>query len=176
MKVKLLLIFILFGCTLRDTDKGAERVVSSFFYDANEFKRTRVATDREFWNNVSALVKPKKISIREKNITIISALKSGQLLGYTVYTAEMGMHKPIFYAIHITSDLKIKGIEVLKYSESYGYEIKDADFLSQYTGKNISDKFTVSEDIDSITGATISVESTNRVAKKALAIIKTHFK
>lgn len=146
--------------------------VTFFFPDHTHLQETKIKTNQSFWRRINALIKPKNISIREKEIVIFTVYKSTETLGYIVFTAEMGMHKAIYFSIAISSEKQIKGINVVKYQETYGDEIKSQKFLNQYRGKTLSDRFSISHDIDSISGATISVEATNRAAKKSLAIIE----
>ncbi len=150
--------------------------LKTVFGKAEDYKITKIQTDRNYWRKIEKLTAPKKISIKEKELTLIEVFKSTETIGYVVYTAERGQHKPIYYAVYLTPAIKIKNMEVIKYSESFGFEIKSPEFLKQYRDKTIKDKFTISQDIDSINGATISVESTNRAAKKALAILTLHIR
>ena len=55
-------------------------------------------------------------------------------------------------------DLKgnILGIRIVKYREPHGHEVKNKKWLANFIGKNSSSSFVKGQDIDGISGATIS--------------------
>jgi hypothetical protein len=59
-------------------------------------------------------------------------------------------------------------IEVLAFRESRGWEIRYPFFTSQFSGLELADDGYLSESIDGITGATMSVRAVERVARLAL--------
>ncbi len=74
----------------------------------------------------------------------------------------------------------IKGVEVTEHSETSGLgsKITEADFKSQYTGKNV-DSFAITKtgasadnEIDAVSGATISSDAANNAINAALYIAK----
>ncbi|SMF48156.1 FMN-binding domain-containing protein [Alteromonadaceae bacterium Bs31] len=87
---------------------------------------------------------------------------------------EVGKEQPITIGIAIT-DGKIDRIEVLEYRESRGGEIQFPFFREQFLGAELSGKkkkTQLNQDIDGITGATLSVNAMKKVAKVALFLHK----
>src|SRR5256885_9528087 len=58
---------------------------------------------------------------------------------------------PIFDA-----DGSVKQIEIMDYRESYGHEVRNADWRAQFVHKNASAPLKLDQDIRNISGATLS--------------------
>ena len=67
-------------------------------------------------------------------------------------------------------DCKINSAHVLIYREQHGYEIKYPSFLTQFKDIKINNKFRLTRNIDNISGATLSVNSMDRMARTALIL------
>ncbi len=83
---------------------------------------------------------------------------------------EVGKEQPITFGIVIESD-KIVSVEVLVYRESRGDEIQYPFFTDQFIQAYLEergDRYRLSQNIDGITGATLSVRAMKKVAKVAL--------
>ena len=70
------------------------------------------------------------------------------------------------YMIIYHPDLSIKTIQVLAYREDYGGEIASNRWLKQFIGKADPNKMKFGDDIQNISGATISAQSINENIKK----------
>ena len=103
---------------------------------------------------------------------------SGQqtLIGYVFLTAdvppeERGFSAPIAMLAGINTDNQITGFKILHYVESYTNTVGDfaADpvFQAQYYGKSILDDFQVRQDIDGISGATVTSFAISRGLREA---------
>ncbi len=78
----------------------------------------------------------------------------------------LGKHEFITYAVALLPEGKIKGVEILEYRETYGYEIREAHWRQKFTGKTLRDPLKVTQDIPNISGATLSsVHVTNGVRR-----------
>lgn len=76
--------------------------------------------------------------------------------GIVVIDRVLGKHEYIKYAVGITAGGTVKHIEILEYNESYGYEVREASWRSQFAGKNASSPLQLNVDIKNISGATLS--------------------
>jgi electron transport complex protein RnfG len=65
---------------------------------------------------------------------------------------------------------KITGVKVLSHSETpgLGARITEPAFLEQFAQKSINDNFEVKEDVDGVTGATVSSKSVSEILKQSL--------
>ncbi len=78
----------------------------------------------------------------------------------------VGKHEFITYAVALNSDGTVKGIEIMDYRETYGYQVRDSSWRKNFIGKKITDPLKVDKDIPNISGATLSsVHVTNGVRR-----------
>ncbi|MFN3162183.1 MAG: 4Fe-4S binding protein [Pseudohongiellaceae bacterium] len=84
---------------------------------------------------------------------------------------EKGYSAPLAMLIGMDLDLAVTGLKVLDYRDSYRYSrgdfVADAAFLQQFSGKSIMDDFRLGNDIDGLSGATITSFGISRGARNA---------
>jgi len=76
--------------------------------------------------------------------------------GWFLLDEVIGKHEFITYAAGLTEDGAVKQIEVLDYRETYGGQVRDAKWRAQFTGKKHGAKLKLDDDIQNISGATLS--------------------
>jgi NosR/NirI family transcriptional regulator, nitrous oxide reductase regulator len=105
---------------------------------------------------------------------------SGQdpkLLGYAYWTTEIeplerGFDGPIKMLVGMDTAGLLTGIIVTEHREPYGYfSVETPEFVAQFKGKNIRDKFQVGADVDAIARATITVTSSSRAIRNSSRLI-----
>ncbi len=89
---------------------------------------------------------------------------------YKVTVVGQGRHGPITFIVTIDSRGRIKDLSVVETSEVKGRKINRNRFRRQFIGRGSQDPIMLREDIDAVTGATISSKAATRAAKKALAV------
>ena len=82
----------------------------------------------------------------------------------------VGKHEMITYAVAIKADGTVKGIEILEYVESYGYEVAEANWRNQFVGKQVTDAVKLGSDIQNISGATLSCKHLTDGVKRLLVL------
>jgi len=80
---------------------------------------------------------------------------------------EIGKEKPITIAVYIHKSA-IAQLKVLTFRETRGDEVRHEFFSEQFTEATLTDNNMLSQHIDGITGATLSVRATTKVARLAL--------
>lgn len=80
---------------------------------------------------------------------------------------EIGKTKPITVGVVIDNN-KITQIKVLAFRENRGRELKHAFFTDQFKGSQLNFDLRLSQHIDGISGATLSVLALNKIAQLAL--------
>tara|TARA_R110001592_G_scaffold126337_1_gene337596 strand:+ start:31063 stop:31572 length:510 start_codon:yes stop_codon:yes gene_type:complete len=80
---------------------------------------------------------------------------------------DIGKDKPITLGITV-SNRQIERVDVLAFRESRGWEIRYPFFTSQFSGLSLAEDGHLSDTVDGITGATLSVRAVDRVARLAL--------
>ena len=110
--------------------------------------------------------------IKNKKITFY---KSKNNKNWIYIDQVLGKHEYITYALALYNEpkkeAKVKGIEILEYKESYGYEIANPNWKKIFTNKDVNSELTLDKDIPNITGATLSC---NHVTKGVKRLLYTH--
>ena len=76
--------------------------------------------------------------------------------GWFILDEVIGKHEFITYAVGLTDDGAVKQIEVMDYRETYGGQVRDEKWRAQFTGKKHGAKLKLDDDIQNISGATLS--------------------
>ncbi len=80
---------------------------------------------------------------------------------------EIGKEKPITIGVHIQAN-QIVQLKVLAFRESRGDEVRHQFYTDQFKEAKLTDDIMLDQHIDGITGATMSVRATTKVARMAL--------
>lgn len=88
--------------------------------------------------------------------------------GRTVWILEeIGKEKPITTGLVINQG-KIERVQVLIFRESRGYEVRYPFFTDQFKGAELESGYELSQPIDGISGATLSVNALKKLSRVAL--------
>jgi Na+-translocating ferredoxin:NAD+ oxidoreductase RnfG subunit len=107
---------------------------------------------------------------------IWKALAGERLIGYFFLDHVIGKHLYIDYSVALGADGRVRRVEILTYRESYGYEVANAGWLSQFAGKDSSSALSVGQDIRNISGATLSSHHVTEGVKRILAYYASHLR
>lgn len=89
--------------------------------------------------------------------------------GYFMVDAVIGKHDLITYALALGADGKLRQVEILEYREAYGGEVRNARWRAQFAGKQHGDSLELGQDIQGISGATLSCEHLTAGIRRMLA-------
>jgi Na+-translocating ferredoxin:NAD+ oxidoreductase RnfG subunit len=89
--------------------------------------------------------------------------------GIFVLDEVVGKHEFITYAVGINADGRVVGLEIVDYRESYGYEVRNADWRAQFIGKGPADPLQLTHDVRNVSGATLSCKHVTDGVKRVLA-------
>jgi|SRR5579862_2265230 len=78
--------------------------------------------------------------------------------GYFFTDAVIGKHDLINYAVALSADGKVRQVEILEYREAYGGEVRNAGWRAQFVGRHHGDPLQIGQDIQNISGATLSCQ------------------
>ena len=70
---------------------------------------------------------------------------------------------------------QVEAVEIIVYREPQGSEVSQKKFLKQYQGKSHASLLRVGQDIQNMSGATISSQSVTRGVKRDLALWKVFY-
>jgi Na+-translocating ferredoxin:NAD+ oxidoreductase RnfG subunit len=90
--------------------------------------------------------------------------------GFFVIDQVVGKHEMITYAVGINGDGSVKQVEILEYRETYGYEIRNANWRQQFVGKTSASPVKLNQDITNLTGATLSCKHVTDGVRRVLAV------
>ncbi len=76
--------------------------------------------------------------------------------GWFIADNVIGKHEFIDFALALTANGSVKGVEVMTYRETYGGEVRNPKWRAQFTGKTTSAPVKIDADIKNISGATLS--------------------
>ena len=108
----------------------------------------RTLTGRE----ISAIEKVSDTHVLNKRIRVWKASTGGWFIADQV----IGKHDYIPFAIALNESGSVKDVEILEYREAYGGEVKDDKWRAQFVGKNHESALKLTNDIQNISGATLS--------------------
>ncbi|MEX0274035.1 MAG: FMN-binding protein [Flavobacteriaceae bacterium] len=102
------------------------------------------------------------MAISESNFFGIYNGDDNSLTGYAFVDRAPSKTAQFDYLVLFCPDLKVVHSKVLIYREEYGGEIGSKRWLRQFLGMSGKDRVAVGENVDGISGATISVRSMTR--------------
>src|SRR5579871_5567298 len=85
-----------------------------------------------------------------------TARQAGATLGHVLIDEVIGKHELITYAVGIAANGVVRGVEILDYREARGGEIRDPRWRAQFVGKRQGSTLRLEQDIQNISGATLS--------------------
>lgn len=80
---------------------------------------------------------------------------------------EIGKTQPITTGFSV-ADGAIERVQVLIYRESHGWEVRYPFFTDQFKGMTLEEDLRLSQSVDGISGATLSVRALTKMARLAL--------
>jgi len=89
--------------------------------------------------------------------------------GWFIVDEVVGKHEFITYAAGLNPDGSVKQIEIMDYRETYGGQIRDQKWRSQFVGKTSRSTLKLDNDIKNIGGATLSCRHITDGVKRLLA-------
>lgn len=89
--------------------------------------------------------------------------------GWFIVDRVIGKHEFITYAVALTRDGAVRSVEILEYRETYGGEVRNANWRRQFIGKRFGSQLRLGEDIKNISGATLSSRHVTDGVRRLLA-------
>jgi len=107
--------------------------------------------------------------IDETRFTFYTGIKNGKSMGSMLIDNIIGKSFPITFMTVLNTDGTVRDVEIMVYREPQGWEVRYKSFRSQFYGKDTSSN---SNEILSISGATLSVRAIKSGVYKAMAAYK----
>jgi Na+-translocating ferredoxin:NAD+ oxidoreductase RnfG subunit len=106
----------------------------------------------------------------KSSYTFYVATSGAHVDGYAFIDEEKGEHLPITFAVKLSPQGKVMRQEIVVYRESRGDEVRDERFRAQFVGKSASDAIDTEQDIQAVSGATISSRAMAVGVKRACVL------
>ena len=120
-------------------------------------------------DQLSWIEKDSGIQVRFPKQKIWEAYDGTTRLGWFIVDQVVGKHEFIQWALALEADGSVHQIEVLDYRETYGAEIRQKKWQSQFVGKKHGAQLKLDKDIQNISGATLSSRHITDGVKRLLS-------
>jgi len=96
------------------------------------------------------------VKVRINEVKVWRAKQGGKASGWLMLDEVIGKHELITYAVAISNDGVVQGVEILDYRESHGGAVRNPKWLAQFHGKKAGSPLQLDDDIKNLSGATLS--------------------
>jgi Na+-translocating ferredoxin:NAD+ oxidoreductase RnfG subunit len=162
---------ILFNTLLSPTSdirSEVEGIIKSYF--GNETRLEFI--NYEIPNEIRRDVEKKSGQKFFRELIYIWKVYSGEeYIATAVIDNVYGKSQPITFMVLLNRNCEVLLTEIIKYREPYGGQISNKNWLKQFNGKDFSYSYKIGDDISTISGATISVNSITKGIKKITVLI-----
>jgi hypothetical protein len=131
-------------------------LLAQHFHDSERVSYVRVRPDDA---QRAALEARLGRALPKPEYTFFVAQSHGHADGYALFDEQLGLHEPISFATFFDAEGRVTRVEVVAYREPYGDGVRAERFRKQFVGRTAQSKFRPGDDIDAISGATISSRS-----------------
>jgi Na+-translocating ferredoxin:NAD+ oxidoreductase subunit G len=121
----------------------------------------------------SQLSKIKELSnVRQRNKSpeIWNVKAADKIIGHFFVDEVIGKHEFITYAVGVTPEGEVIGVEIMSYRETHGGQVREENWRNNFKGKKLSDPFKLDKDVPNITGATLSCRNVLDGVKRILSL------
>jgi Na+-translocating ferredoxin:NAD+ oxidoreductase RnfG subunit len=158
---------------------------STFIYSGEIRDSALIFIQNEFGANIKIktfkLELPAKIKLKSEKfskqrffgnfIYYYEIYSNNETVGFALLDNVLGKVKPITYLVIFNKDLSISSVEIVKYREQYGGAVENKEWLEQFKLKTLNSDLELNQDVDGISGATISVKSVIKGVKRLLYLM-----
>jgi len=99
--------------------------------------------------------------------------KDGALMGYLVLSSAMGRFEEFDFMIVYNADLTMTDLKILVYRSEFGYQVSSRGWLKQFLDNPVETQYTYGQNIDAISGATLSGKSLTANVNRLNILINT---
>ncbi|MCB9220084.1 MAG: FMN-binding protein [Ignavibacteriales bacterium] len=165
--IKIILVSILFAGELKDRTDAHLR---KFFGEECAIDSKKYIIPKELKNEIENLTQQRFYT---DFVFLYYIKKDDKINSYAVLDNVIGKVQPITFLVIYDSNFSISDFQIIKYREEHGGEVQNESWRNQFIGKRANSEFTINENIDGITGATISVKSLIKGINKTTLLIRS---
>ncbi len=132
---------------------SAEQAQAAIFPEATGFESRAALLEP---GALAKLQAPPVSQLASGHLAYVLARANGVVVGAVVIDEVIGKYERIRFAVGVALDGRVRQIEILRYSESHGQEVRLLAWRKQFAGKSATAALSIGKDIDNISGATLS--------------------
>lgn len=121
----------------------------------------RTLTDQQ----AKAIKRVSGVPVRSKTVRVWQVSTGGSFIVDEV----VGKHEFIPFAVALDAKGTVRSVEILEYREAYGGEIRNANWLRQFAGKQPGSHLELDKTVRNISGATLSCKHLTDGVRRLLA-------
>ena len=114
--------------------------------------------------------KAAKVRMHFPEQPVWQVMAGGKPAGWFVLDEVYGKHEFITYAVALDASGAVRGVEILDYRETHGGEISNPKWRAQFNGVRRGAPLRLDDDIQNISGATLSCKHIVEGVRRVLAI------
>lgn len=147
---------------------SVEQAQKQMFPQADRFEARAVNLSAD---QLQAVESRYGVKARTARWRVWQASAGGKPLGWVVVDDVVGKFELITYAVAVGADGAVQQVEILSYRESHGAEVRLPAWRKQFAGKTASAPLQVGQDINNISGATLSCSHVTDGVKRIVAVL-----
>jgi len=98
-------------------------------------------------------------------------IQADSLIGLAVLDNARGKVQPITYLVILDGDLQVIAVRVIRYREQHGGAVQNLKWLEQFKGVDVDIPLKLGDQIDGITGATLSSTAMTKGVRRLLVYL-----
>lgn len=110
------------------------------------------------------------VRMRHPEQPIWQVMAGGKPVGWFVLDEVYGKHEFITYAVALDASGAVRSVEILDYRETHGGQIVNPKWRAQFVGKRYGAPLKLDQDVQNISGATLSCKHISEGVRRVLAI------
>lgn len=143
-----------------------ESALSGAFPGASAIDKKTLFISQEEQKRIEELANEQ---LDSRMITFYVGQRDGKVIGYAYFGSRLIRAKLAVFMVVINPNKTVKSVEVLAFDEPEEY-LPTHGWFAQFSGKVLNNRLWPKQDINAVTGATISVYSITMEVRKVLAI------
>lgn len=124
----------------------------------------------------AAIEQAARVRVRVPELHAWRVEGGGQPVGWFLLDEVYGKHEFITYAVALDATGAVRGIEILDYRETHGGQVRNAGWRAQFVGKRPGAPLELDQDIQNISGATLSCKHIAEGVRRLLATYEVALK
>ncbi len=164
-----LAILLLHRISLGGVYSTRDEAISRVFRDGEQVEKITLYLTREEKRRASRRA---KAEIRSRLFTYYRGMKDGMVTGYISFASHVVRTKYAVTMVVVNPDMTLRSVEVVAFYEPEEY-LPIRRWFEQFAGRRLDKELWPKRGIQTVTGATMSVNSIVREVRKVLAVFET---